>query len=985
NAKTGVGVTITFLYDEDVVKAKTGDDLNIEAGSVSQKAVASTNVESYNAAASVTTTSQGSASIGGGIDVILLKNTADAALGMNTNIDAGGKLDIAADSDVNLLLIAASASVAKQAVAAGGTISFAKNDSKANVTVGANHSLTADEDVTVSAKAVEDVISIIASASAAISGKTAAAGSVNVLVDNAVGKVSLAAGGVGIASRSGSVSLTGEAETRAVNATVAAAGSKDKAVGLSANVSVLQRESGVDVKGGKNYRIDAAKDVLISGYGKDYSLAVSMAVAASTSGQSVSGNLPVLVSRNKVETTLGSVTVNAGGEAAFAARLDDTTKAIAGSLGLSLSNNAAAATAMFVNKANTVTTDMGASSVTAAGSAGTLYKKLSGEADAFKGIYVGAKVADDVLAIAAGIALSGNKGITGNALWSGNDNTVKADASRASLSALQNNANGQAVGGGSVAVKAVNESGQLVLAGGLNGAKSIAAGATVAVLTSAKTVKALSGTVKAWRDVNVSADNTDTINEIAVSAGGSGKTAVEIGIAFQALKSKVNAITNGNIAAVKGDFNLTSKNNANMTNVAVALAGAGKAAVTPVFAMTMFSGESNAMLMGGNVKVGGSVKLSAESDKDMDQYTVGAAAAGKAAVSGAVSVTTLKDTTNALVMNGARITAGALDVLAQNDYEQVGASAAIAGAGNVGVAVNGMLTIAKGNALAEMDGAATMTGKANVKATSERDIVNVAATLAVGGQAGVGVTVMGLVAGDKMDQDAADMLTYGNSSDKSNKTFDANDLLAYMKGAGVKDTSDLNLSDDLSGNGNRNADMNVGSEFDASSGYVDDGVYDGDQTGGEDKQMTETADVKKAKNLANTAYSADPMDSVVARIGANGNVTAKGVDVIAEQDTKADVFGATVSGGGTAGVGASLAIAMLRSNVFASATGKIDAKAGAVNVTATSKSGGVIAEQGSDEAKRNEAISNDLGSSDDDDLSEIIDDLKATLNKRSIR
>ena len=70
----------------------------------------------------------------------------------------------------------------------------------------------------------------------------------------------------------------------------------------------------------------------------------------------------------------------------------------------------------------------------------------------------------------------------------------------------------------------------------------------------------------------------------------------------------------------------------------------------------------------------------------------------------------------------------------------------------------------KGNALAEMDGAATLSGKANVKAASERNIVDVAATVAIGGQVGVGVTVMGLVAGDRMDQDAADTAYWDESA-----------------------------------------------------------------------------------------------------------------------------------------------------------------------------------------------------------------------------
>ena len=1002
SAKNSAGITLTYLYDKDEAKAVVGDNLNIKAGSVSHRAVASTNVESYNAAASVSSASQADKSIGGGLDVVLLNTIANAKIGDSATVDAGGKLDIAADSNLNLMLISVSASVAKAATAAGGTIAVLVNDAEAKASVGKNHSLSADGDVTVAGRAVDKLLSVIASASAAVTSKGAAAGSLNVLVDNAKGKVFLDEGGAGkgIASRKGSVSLLGETETRVANVTVAVAGGKDKATGLSANINVLHRDSGVEAKGGAGYVIDAAKDVLISSHGMDVSRVVSMAVAAASSGNGISGNLPVLVSRNKVKTTLGSVTVKAGGEAAFASRLDDVTKAIAGSLGLSWSSNAAAATAMFVNKENEVTTDMGTSTVTAAGSSGALAKKVPG-GEAFTGIYVGAKVVDDILAVAAGIAAAGNKGLTGNLLWSSNKNVVKADASQASLSALAKNASGKAVGGGSVTVNAANDSKQIIFAGGLNAAKSVAAGASIAVLTAAKEVTAKAHNAKAWQDVNVAASNTDNVFEMALSAGGSGKAAVEIGIAYQSLKSRVNAVVASEIEANRGSFNLKSVNDVNLDNTAVALAGAGKAAVTPVFAVSVFTGESNAILGGGTVKAAKGVNVSATANKDMGQYTVGAAASGQAAVSGAVSVASLKDTTNALVSNGTVINADTLDVTAQSDLTQVGASAAVAASAKGAVAVNGMLTIAKGNALAEMDGAATLSGKANVKAASERNIVNVAATVAIGGQVGVGVTVMGLVAGDRMDQDAADMLTYGNSSSKSgDKTFDSTAIIDKMHELGIKDTSDLeekkdkdgnvtqtSLADDLTGNGHSNGNTSVGTngKFDATSGFVEGDTFDGAPDSNDDKQdMTETEDIKKARAAAgNTAYSSDPKDSVVARIGMNGNVTARGVDVYAEQDTKADVVGATVSGGSMAGVGVSVAIAMLRSNVFATSLGTVDAKEGSVNVTAVSKSGGVMPD--GDEQARTAAISKDLGESEDDELKESLTTLKDMLSKRSIR
>ena len=53
-------------------------------------------------------------------------------------------------------------------------------------------------------------------------------------------------------------------------------------------------------------------------------------------------------------------------------------------------------------------------------------------------------------------------------------------------------------------------------------------------------------------------------------------------------------------------------------------------------------------------------------------------------------------------------------------------------------------------------------------------MIDVAATVAASGQNAAGITVMALVAGDRMTQDAADQLTYGSGGKAKNwKAFDA--------------------------------------------------------------------------------------------------------------------------------------------------------------------------------------------------------------------
>ena len=313
----------------------------------------------------------------------------------------------------------------------------------------------------------------------------------------------------------------------------------------------------------------------------------------------------------------------------------------------------------------------------------------------------------------------------------------------------------------------------------------------------------------------------------------------------------------------------------------------------------------------------------------------------------------MKDQTNAQTLAGTDVTAEKLSLEAGSDYALVGASAAVAASGSTAVAVNGMVTILKAATLAELGGNAKATGGAvDVNAHSKRDVINVAATVAASGQTGAGITVMALIAGDEMNQDAADQLTYGSGGkDSGKKAFDASGMLTTLKGMGIKTDSMKEMPDDLEGDGER-MDAHVGSNgsFDVASGYTSDGIYTGGN--GENAKADETNDVKNAKNIGASARTANPLDSVTARISSGATVDANDVSVEAKQETLADLFGASVGVGGQIGGGLSFAVALLRSNVIAASLGDIDVHGGDVKVNAVSQSGEAKITAGSDEELR---------------------------------
>lgn len=288
----------------------------------------------------------------------------------------------------------------------------------------------------IDAAAKDRVISVIASASAAIqSDGKSVAGAINVMNAGTKGLVTLGRGGKdkGITVESGDIAIRADTVASVVNVTAAMAGSGGRAIGLSANVNVFQRGSNLDIAGGKDYVLKAGGNVQTAATGNDFTVMAGLAASGSIGdGQAVSGNLPVIVCLNKVKNTMEQVSVQAGGSAAITSHLKDRAYAIAGSIALSNAGNAVGATAMVAVKQNEVKTDLGESTVTA----DSLKKlKIAYTGEDYEGVYVDARVRQTLIAGAAGVAAAGAKGVTANIVTVVSGNEVHTDASGAALTA----------------------------------------------------------------------------------------------------------------------------------------------------------------------------------------------------------------------------------------------------------------------------------------------------------------------------------------------------------------------------------------------------------------------------------------------------------------------------------------------------------------------------------------------------------------------
>ncbi|MBR6889830.1 MAG: hypothetical protein IKN05_02460, partial [Clostridia bacterium] len=119
-AQKSAGITLTFLYDEDAAKTDIGSGAVIEAAVVGLNSSADTAVQTFNAAASVNTGDQGEQTLGGAVNVLVLRNSAKNDIGAGAAITSGSSIDIAAGANMDLKLVSVSVGGARKGVAAGG-------------------------------------------------------------------------------------------------------------------------------------------------------------------------------------------------------------------------------------------------------------------------------------------------------------------------------------------------------------------------------------------------------------------------------------------------------------------------------------------------------------------------------------------------------------------------------------------------------------------------------------------------------------------------------------------------------------------------------------------------------------------------------------------------------------------------------------------------------------------------------------------------
>jgi hypothetical protein len=1007
--QNGVGLNIAAMDDRDEILATVGDRAKVEAANQTVKAKAKSDTMAITVAAAITTGSSGGAAIGGGLNVIVTGSKVHAAVGDDAHMIATGDVNITSKNISDLLLVSTSVGASTgTSVAAGGTFAAIVAGNSTKALVGADAVIDAAKNIVVRADSKENLINVLASLSGS-SGNAGVAGTLGVLVSQSDTLASVGDRAV-LTARDGGIQVLANGNVDQIVVMAAASGSASSAaVGATVNVGVFDHK--VQAIIGKNARLIAqnvatGRNVVILAQGKDQTILVTIAGAAA-SGAGIAGTVTVVVGTTEIVAQVqDGTTVEAGDTVVIYADLDLGLYDVAGAVGISASSAGVGATLSTMVLNNKVAAELGAHARAIAHSSSTRIPpmetvdpgvRLPNRSQRRRGVVVGARSNARILMVSVSGSGGSSVGVSGvvNTLVAKNQVQAAVGNSAVVVAGYEGETgDGETGGDAEVAVEADDESDLYNLAGGVAVGGTAGVGATVVVMVYDKTVSATvgtGGTIRATGDVGIRAHSADEAYLLALSFGVAGSAAVSVGANAQVFMSRVQAAAGGAIDA-KGDIDVQAQSDVTLVNIAIALAGSGTAAVTPVGVVTYFQGETLAKLEeDANLIATGAVNVGADSREFVTLDVLGVAVSGTASVSGAVSVLVSKAKTQALVLRGASVEAASMNVLALDDYQLIGAAAAVGASGTAGIAVTAVVSVLKNtvtagigytegeNAPADAGVIKTKSGDVTVNAVSKRDVIDVAATVG-GAQVGVGATVMVVVAGGKMPQDAHDTLMKGGS--EGNTTFDPNGFAgdAFDHSGGEASGYKAEMSDlgsQLEGDGECQSETTIGtrdgdgSHFDGTSGYQsedfeqEDFDDEGDSARGEDAEIDpgDNPDITAAGMVGPVVPTANPQDTIRAFIGRDVSVvSAGGIDVLADSLTNVDLVTATISVGAYAAVGAGVAVAVLFSNVDASVEdgAKLSAECD-VTVRALSRSE-VIEENGDEkEEERNKALTSGLG------------------------
>lgn len=857
-----------------------GSGATATAGGVALSATSSSTIESIAAAGA----GAGTFALGGSVSLNNIDTVTEARIGNGAQATATGPLTLSA-TDTSTIKSLAGSVAASGSGAFGAAVATNEIGNVTRATVAGSSATSSAGLVDLSAVSTASIQSLAAGIAA--SGSTAIAGgaSVNMIRNTTEAVVS---GGATVSGSDG-VSLTGRDTSTIESAAGQVSVAGDVGVGASAAYNDIAN----------TIRASSTNSTLTSSLGSvklaSESASTITTIAAGGSGggiAGIAGSAAINLIDNTVESFISGGSATADDSVAVTADSNNHTDIYAGTisgggavgLGGSAAVNVLTGTTQAYIGGGAVVTGLGKDAILVPNAAGTGTTTL-------RGVGVIARSSDDVGVITANASGGGAVGLAATVSVTTTESETLAYIDGATINA--NNTGADALQ--TVQVKAFNSTNVDVKAGGLafGGAAGVGATLDTTILTNTTRAYILdSSDMKARNTIAVEALTRERVNSIVISGAAAGTVSVAGSVGVVVIDGENEAYIEGSTVRSEGNLRVIADDEVRLgtqedgTRIGV-LAGnvsvGGVAGVGGSVVVTSVSNETTARLSNVDAAARGTTLVSADGMTDLITYAASGNLGGYLGAGGAVTVNTVKNTTQALIdeRNGgttavnrdAAFTTTTQDVRvsatdAVSTEAKLGAVSVGALAG-VGASID-VTTVRNTTAASIGDGTTVSAGRdVSVTATASKSADSIVAAVG-GGIVGVQGAVSVINLGATISDDAAS---------ESKNTSSA--VTSQISGSKLKDVL-----------GNSSQASRAKTASDAKTNTL--------SVSGE---FSTTAAVDSATK---------------ASIGANATVTATNGDIIVSATDTAEIdIIAGAAAGGVVGIGGAVGFANVRNNAIA--------------------------------------------------------------------
>ncbi len=954
SAGNSAGASIAVLIDHSKVYSDllpgavvnvTGGGVTISANTLQKSMVVTT-------AASVTVGKEAN-SVGGSVNVYVNDHETKASLHENTNVTADKDIKVSAGFDNSALLIVASVQGGR-GTAAGGTINVGIYNADTQALVGKENTGTVNlksnaGNISVTSDSTENLLSVIASASATTSEKAGVAGVIDVLISRAKSYAKILSKGNITAKGNIEVRATSEAMFTAVDASAAIAFSGVAAGGL-VQVSVFNRDVQAIVVKGVNLKSEG--NTLITAYATDKMTDI---LAAAEAGKNAFGGIIVIdVQINNIKAALESSQsessiIDAKGSAGISAYVDSSNMIIAG--GANISGKAAAGgiiNTVVLNNTIEATADTWAEISSGGLKALVLPSRGSDSNDdgkkktkgvkKIRGIAIDASERSDFKLISVSGAASGKVAVVGviNTVVSGSRVHASARGHNTLKASLAENITGDDADVPlAITILAYSKNDVIDAAGSLSASGKVGVGVSVVVFTYTSDVEASAkdcATLLTSGKIVVDAQKQDSLFLVSASIAASGKVAVSVAPNVLVYRNTVAAYITGNGATVTAfrEVTVSSSAKSNINMIAAVVSASGNAAVSLEGNVIYYSNDSKAYVGSGLVIMSNSncINIISSTVETLNGGSVGLAGSGTAAIGGSADIVITNVSSQAYTEDNVILSSFKdTTIKATDEYGLVGVAGTIAGSGTAGVGISAVVSVSHNTVKAYTGKNNTLSGfgQTSIKADSIRNLMSFAAAVGASGTAGIGAGVIVIISGKGIDKGSYDAIYTKGKIHPEDIIEDAYKVSDKRAGKGFgKDSLKSEVSSSISPVRNDAACVaNTGAN---GGSYTDYGNGNG--------KASEELVNKTSQSISGKI--SDSSDVVYAGVGNGSSVTSnKGITVSSFENVSVLVVSGAVGAAGAAGIGAGAAVVIIASNISSVVDEKASLNsAGDINVEA---------------------------------------------------